>query len=76
MRAIRFIESDLVSPVESAAPSAMIPIASQSIGCPLPGVSDSSTLSAPVGISSARCASSARKVADSSSVGSLLFIRR
>ncbi len=76
IRAIRFIESDLASPDESAAPRAIMPIANQSIGWPLPGVRDSSTLSAPVGISSARWANSALNAADSSSVGNLLFIRR
>ncbi len=71
--AIRFIASALVSPVFSAVPKAIIPIESHSIGWPLPGVRDSKTLSAPVGIFSPLCVNSARNSSDSSSVGNLLL---
>ena len=57
--ATKFIESVLRSPVVSDMPNARMPVESQSMGWPVPGVNDSKTLRAPVGISSALCANSA-----------------
>ena len=74
--ATKFIESVLKSPVVSEIPSASMPVESQSIGWPVPGVRDSKTLRAPVGISSALWASSARKSLLSSSVGRRLLKSR
>ena len=71
--AIKFMESDFASPVGSAVPNAIIPIANQSIGWPLPGVSDSNTLNAPVGSVSPLIASSDLNFSDCSGVGSSLF---
>ena len=74
--AMRFIASVLKSPVVSDAPRPSIPIDSQSMGCPEPGVSDSSTLKAPVGIFSERWASSALNASLSSSVGKSLVKKK